>query len=419
VCGLYPAWIAARNSSLDPLREGGHQKTPNGSKRRLQSGLIVAQVAVATTLLLCGGLLIRSLIRVLDVNPGFDAKNLLTLQISLPPQRFVSPASRLNFYRTVLDRTARIPGVAAASGCTLLPFGYGESANTFEVVGRPKAAVEPYANLSTVAAGYFDTMKIPFLGGRGFSPDDRIGSDPVALIDQTMAQRYFPDGNPIGHQLKLPWDKPFTIVGVVGSVRTSGLEIEGRPTIYFSADQQPSTDLTLVIRSAITGGAIVNEVERIVASVDKDQPIYDVSSLQTRIDRSIKTRRFVVFLVVIFAAAGTVLASLGLYGLLAYTIALRRREIGIRMALGADRAAIMSLVYRGGLSLVLAGLVIGCIGAVGLHRYIDSQLFKTNFGDYRVWIAAIAIVGFTGVLACAVPALRSARLSPLESLRAE
>jgi len=123
--------------------------------------------------------------------------------------------------------------------------------------------------------------------------------------------------------------------------------------------------------------------------------------------------------VVIFAAAGTVLASLGLYGLLAYTIALRRREIGIRMALGADRAAIMSLVYRGGLSLVLAGLVIGCIGAVGLHRYIDSQLFKTKFGDYRVWIAAIAIVGFTGVLACAVPALRSARLSPLESLRAE
>jgi predicted permease len=418
LCGAYPAWNAARVATLGALKEGGHQRTTSANKRRLQNSLIVIQVGIATTLLLCGGLLIRSLIRLLDTPPGFDPRNVLTMQISLPPARYQTPESRAAFYGSVLDQIQHLPGVDSASACTLLPFGYGENFNTFEIPGKPKPAVDPYANLSQISPGFFETMKIPLVRGRGFLPSDRPNSELVTIIDDSMARTYFGTDDPIGRQVRLPW-ATYRIIGIAAGVKVASLDRLSRATFYFSADQVPVTDMTLVIRSRMPRQSLVASVQRIVKRVDTDQPVYDVFPLEDRIDHTLRTRRFVVSLILTFAASGALLAAIGLYGLLSYNIALRRRELGIRVALGAGSAAIAALVYRGGLVLVAVGLALGCAGAFAARRYIANQLYGTQFIDGATWFAVVAIIAGAGILACALPAFRAAQLDPMKSLRGE
>jgi predicted permease len=418
VCGAYPAWSATRSPTLDALKEGGHQRTASAARRRIQNALIVAQVGIATTLLISGALLIRSLIRILDSPTGFDARNVLTLQISLPPKRYATSESRAGFYTRVLEQIRRVPGVESASACTLLPFGWGENFNTFEIPGKPKPAVDPYANLSQIASGFFETMRIPLLRGHSFTPSDNLRSDLITVIDDSMARIYFAGEDPIGRQVRLPW-ATYRIIGVAGTVKTSSLEQESKPSFYFSSSQVPVTDMTLVVRTRLPQPAIVQSIEHIVQGLDKDQPVYDVSPLQARIDRTLRTRRFVASLILTFAASGAILAALGLYGLLSYSIALRRREFGIRVALGADARAVRRLVYRGGLAVVTAGLVLGCAGALAVRRYIASQLYATNFNDSLSWAVVLAVILGAGILACAIPARRAAKFDPEYSLRSE
>ncbi len=418
-CGLYPAWLATRVTVSRGLKEGGHQRTASGAQQRLRHSLIVGQVAIATTLLIGGGLLIRSLFRILDTSPGFEARNVLTLQVSLPRARYPNNESRGRFYQALLERIARSPGVEDASACTQLPFGYGESVNTFEILGRPKPRVDPYAILNNVLPGFFQTMRIPLLTGRGLNGQDRAGAQPVTVIDDVMAKRFFPGKDPVGQQIKMAWDKPFTIVGVVGSVKTSGLDLETRPVLYFSALQYPSTDMSLVIRSPLTTDSMTATVRQLVTEADKDQPVYNIAPMQTWIDRSLETRRLVVSLILVFAAAGTLLAALGLYGVLAYTIALRRREIGIRMVLGANSGLIASSIARRGMVLVFSGLIIGSAGALAVNRYIASQLYGASSRDGLTWVAVICVVTVTGLLASAIPAWRAAHFDPMEALREE
>jgi len=417
ICGAYPAWNATRFPTLDALKEGGHQRTTSANKRRLQNGLIVVQVGIATTLLICGGLLIRSLIRLLNTPPGFDPRNVLTMQISLPPARYPTPESRASFYGPVLDRIQHLPGVESAAGCTLLPFGYGENFNTFQIVGKPKP-IDPFANLNQATPGFFETMKIPLVRGRSLLPSDALNSELVTVIDGAMARGQFPGEDPIGRQVQLPW-ATYRIVGIAGSVKVANLEQPSRATLYFSANQVPGTDMTLVIRSRLSQRSLVASVEQIVRNFDKDQPVYDVFPLEARIDRTLRTRRFVASLILTFAASGAILAAIGLYGLLSYAIALRRRELGIRVALGAGRTAIARLIYRGGLVLIAAGLALGCAGAFAARRYIANQLYGTQFADGATWLVVIAIISAAGTLACALPAFRAAKLDPLESLRGE
>ena len=407
-CAIWPAWAAM---------QGGQPRTAGVVRHPLRHALVVGQVAVATTLLVSGGLLIRSLLRLLETPPGFDAHNVLTMQISLPRTRYRTDESRLQFYEAVVERVSRIPGVTSASACTQLPFGYGDNANTFEIVGRPKPRVEPYANLNNVLPGYLRTMRIPLVRGRWLTPQDRAGSQPVVLIDQTLATRYFAGEDPVGQQIRMPWDKPFTVVGIVGSVRTAGLDVDSRPTLYFSAGQYPGSDMTLVLRSARPDSAVADDVQRIVTRIDKDEPIYDVSPLGDRIAASTKTRRFVVLLVTAFAAVGTMLAALGLYGVLSFTVELRRHEIGIRAALGADRRRIALFVARGGAALAACGLLAGSAGAIAVHRYLGSRLYGVGLTDGATWATVIGMVALTCSLACALPAWRAARVDPMECLR--
>ncbi len=244
----------------------------------------------------------------------------------------------------------------------------------------------------------------------------------MALIDDTLARQSFaglhPGIDPVGQQLKMPWGT-FTIAGVVGGIKSNALDVENRPTIYFSAQQTPTPGTTLVIRSQLPVNTITEEVQRIVARIDPDEPVYNVTPLQTFVDRSVKTRRLVASLTTIFAVAGIALAALGLFGLLSYMIALRRREIGIRIAVGASGRAIALLVCRGGMPLVLSGAILGAFAAGGAQRLIASQLYGTRFGDAWTWVAVLGTVAATGLLACAGPAWRAARIDPMKALRAD
>ena len=396
-CGLYPAWTTTRTATT--------------GKRRWQQALIVGQVGIATTLLLSGGLLLRSFLLLLEAPLGFNPHNVLTMEISLPRLRYPTPESLTGFMTQVLQRTKQIPGVESASACSLLPFGYGENVSVFEVVGRPKARVSSYANVNHVASDYLKTLEIPLVRGRFFNAEETLGSQPVAVVDQTLSKRYFAGEDPIGRSLKTPAGT-HRIIGVVGSVKTTGVDVEAPPTIYFGGPAE-----TLVIRSKLPMAGLTMDVQRIVTQIDKDQPVHEVSLLETYVNHSLKTRRFVVFLVTLFGIAGALLSALGVYGLLSYSIAVRRREIGIRMAIGATGRAIAALVCFSGLRLVLAGAALGCGGAWAAHRYIATQLYGVGFNDAATWIAVASGILLAGLFACALPAWRAARTNVLESLR--
>ncbi|MGP0074808.1 MAG: ABC transporter permease [Bryobacteraceae bacterium] len=410
-CGLYPAWNATRGRPLEALKRGGLQGTASAGKRRWQQSLIVAQVGLATMLLLSGSLLLRSFLRLLETPLGFNPRDVLTMQIDLPRLRYPTPESRVRFFEQVVERTRRIPGVQSVAGCSLLPFGYGENVTPFEIAGRPKPRVNWYANVNNVSPDYLKTMEIPLFLGRFFTPEDLASPQPIAVIDDALARRFFADEDPLGQSIRTPWVTA-RIVGVVGSVKTTAIDIEAPPTIYFGGDAT-----TFVIRHQIPDGALASDFQSIVAEIDKDQPVYDIQPLETWVNHSLKTRRFVVFLVASFGVTGTLLSALGLYGVLSYWIAVRRRELGIRMALGATGVAIAKLVCSGGLRLVITGALLGCVGAVAAHRYIASQLYGVRFDDPITWLAAAIGALLIGVLACILPAWRAARTNVIESLR--
>jgi putative ABC transport system permease protein len=411
VCGIYPAWRASQAASL-------WQRTRSFTGSRWQRALIVTEVGIATAMTICGGLLIHSFVRVLEQPPGFDARGVATMTISLPPLRYSQPEARARFFDTVLKQTAAIPGVDSAGACTLLPFGWGENMNTFEIAGKAKPAVAQYADMNIVSRDYFEAMRIPLRRGRLFTSGDRFGGALTAIVDEAFARRFLPGDDPLGHQIKMPWrPELYTISGVVGSVKASALDLDPPPTIYFSVAQTPVTDMMLAIRSSLPANEIARDVQRITSALDRDQPVYDVAPLESRIDRTLETRRFAVWLMLLFAAAGTGLAALGLYGLLAYTVALRRREIGIRMALGAGRRNVAMLVCREGMTLVAAGMLAGSAIALAAYRFIASQMYGVGLNDRMTWIAAAGVFCVAGLIACALPAWRAMRLNPSEALK--
>jgi putative ABC transport system permease protein len=410
-CGLYPAWTASRGQPIDALHQGGHQRTAGFSKRRWQQGLIVLQVTIATTLLLSGVLLLRSFLRLINAPLGFEARGVLTFQIDLPRQRYPTPESRAQFFEQIAERSKRIPGVDFVAGCSLLPFGYGENVTPFEIAGSPKPRSNWYSNVNQVSPGYLAAMQIPLLRGRFFTPQELTAHEPVAVIDQAFAERFLPDQDPIGQTLQTP-RVTARIVGVVGGVKTTAIDLEAPPTIYF-----PGPATTFVLRSRLPLGPIAANLPGIVAQIDKNLPVYDVQPLEEWVNHSLKTRRFVAFLVAVFGISGALLSALGLYGVVSYWIAIRRREIGIRMALGATSGAIGAMVYSSGLRLVIAGTIFGCAGAAAAHRLIASRLYGVRFTDPVTWMAVAAAVLLAGIVACALPAWRAARTNALDALK--
>jgi putative ABC transport system permease protein len=366
LAGLYPALSVTREVSAEALREAGHQRTAAKGTRRWQQGLIVAQVAAATVMLVAGGLFTRSLISLLQVPLGFDAHNVTTIQISLPPGRYKDPSQRKHFWEAALGQIRALPGVTSVSSCTLLPFGYGENINVFSIEGKPKPKVEPFADINYVLPDYFATMRISLLSGRYLNAQDSEKPSPVVVIDDTLARNFFPGENPVGRRVRVPWGV-FEVVGVVGSVKNSALDLESAPEIYFPT---ASLGSTIVIRTERPSPGLSKLVAGIVSGIDSDQPIYDIFPEEEFVAKSLKTRRFVVWLVGVFAAIGTGLASLGVFNLLSYTVQMRRREIGIRMAVGASGGRIAYWICRSGAVLVFIGLVLGTIASLAGQDFL-------------------------------------------------
>jgi len=424
IFGLAPALKFSRPDLQETLKEGGRGAE---SQSRVRGLFVVTQVALSLMLLIGSGLMIKSFLKLLHVEPGFNAEALLTMEYRLPRTKYPELQQQWNFHQQVTERVRALPGVQSASVILALPYsGNGGTISFVPLNGtEPPKGQEPQAQRNIADPFYFQTMQIPLLKGRVFSDQDRIDAPPVAVINQTLAQKYWPNEDPVGRSVRLLGDSivknnlTATIIGVVGDVKHYGLDDRSEPQIYVAYAQNPFIFATLVVRTKVEPMSMANTVRKEVWSVDKDQPVWKVRTLQSLIDLSIGPRRFLMWLLIGLASLALLLASIGLYGVMSYTVTQCTHEFGVRMALGAGQLDISKLVLRRGLVLAAVGVAIGLLAAFGLTRLLTSLLFEVKPTDAFTFV--VVPVGLIGValMASYIPARRATKLDPLMALRYE
>ena len=423
--GLLPALQAAKPELVASLNEGGRSGTDTLARGRLRSALIVAEMALAMLLLVGAGLLLRSLLGLGRVDPGFAKNHVITFGLDLP-DRYGQP-QRVAFYRSLLDRVRATPGVRSASAAFPLPLSAGDVKTTFEVEGRPmKPSEYPVTTLHIIDRNYFRTLGIPLLSGRAFNlQDDAVGATPVVIISQKLAKQIFPGEDPIGRRIRPNissglGDAPMrVVVGVVGDVKAEGLGAPSIPESYLSYAQLPFAPMSVVVRTEIAPANMVPTLTTEVQSLDNALPLLRVKTLDEYVDDSIVGTRFETFLLGTFGGLAFLLTAVGLYGVISYTVAQRTREMGIRLALGADRNAILGMVVKNGTLLACTGTLIGLAAAFLLTRLMASLLFGVGPTDPLTFLCvAIALIA-VAVLASYVPARRASKVDPMVALRYE
>jgi predicted permease len=429
VFGLAPALQAANPNQVENLREGGRGSGAGRRHTRLSRVLVVSEVALSIILLAGAGLLLRSFWRVLEVRPGFNPSHLTTVQIWIPISN--NPANdpysveekRADFLLEVARRVSALPGVeqASLSGNDTLPMNSGRNYSPFSIQGRAaESERNPVADIAVVDTEYFRTMEVALIAGRNFSTLDTYKTKPVAVIDQTLARRYWPDGNALGQELKFGFGRGLqglTIVGVAGDIKSDGFEAPSVPHIYVALGQFAPVNAVVFLRGRGGVESLGEAVRHEVENVDPNVPVHSISSMDQIIARSVADRRFALELLGVFAAAALLLAAIGIYGVMSYSFSQRAHEIGIRLALGAQRTHILSMAIGEGMQLVAIGLPIGLIGAVALTRFVRSMLFGISPFDPVTFIAISAALAAVAFLACYVPAQRATRTDPLVALR--
>ncbi len=418
--GLAPALQASMPRLSPALQEGGRSDRGSGS-RRLRGLLVVSEVALALVLLAGAGLLLRSFVRLARVDSGVDTRNVLTVDVRLPRGRY-APPRQVAFFDELVTRLRALPGVRAAAGIYPLPLSGAEEGASFVVDGRPAAPDERVlAGPRFVSPGYFETMGIPVVRGRGFRDSDGREASPTLVINEAMARTYWPSGDPIGQRLAFSgvsgprvWRE---IVGVISDVHHSGLDRPSPPEVYCPFAQFPGPGLTLVLRTNGAPRDLVASVEAAVRSIDADQPITNVRTMDELLARSVAPRRFPLLLLGTFAGLALVLAAVGIYGVMSYLVAQRRHEIGIRMALGAEARDVRRLVVGQGMKLVLIGLALGAAGALVLTRVLQGLLFAVSATDPVTFVAVALLLVLVALAACWIPARRATRIDPLAALR--
>lgn len=423
IFGLVPALQVSRVHLNEALNEGGRGGMEGFGRRRLQNGLVIAEMALALVLLVGAGLALRSFAGILDVEPGFDPENLLTLSIALPEEQYTDqrPAE---FFQTLSERVSRIGGVTGVGATNILPISGDGSDWTYIVEGKPPAPGEPTPSgqWRVVTPGYFRTMKIPLLKGRMLSDDDRIGGTNVMVINSTMEALHWPAGDAIGKRIKLgvdtaqPWR---TIVGVVGDVRHFGLDKDVRQEMYFPSNQFPQAAMQVVVRTTGEPLDLVEAVKADARALDPDVPVANVSTMEYMVDKSVMGRKLNMGVLAAFAGLALLLATIGIYGLMSYSVAQRTREIGIRMALGASPAQVRRMVLRQGMATTLAGILIGLAGSFLLARLMESFLFGVAASDPPTYITVTLVLLIAALLACYLPARRATGVDPMVALRHE
>lgn len=423
VFGLTPAIFASRPDLNSALKDGARASGARGG--RLRAAFVVVEVALALVLLAGAGLLIRSFAALLSVDPGFRPEHVLTMQISLPGSgKYSEDASRVQFFRELTARVERLPGVTAAGAVSFLPLTGLAAATSLELVGRPAPpkGQGPVADVRIVSGDYFRAMGIPLLKGRLF--DEREGREraAAAVINETMARQMWPGEDPIGKKFVLSWNPPVVtdeVIGVVGDVLHEGLDARIRPMVYLGHPRTTYRALTLTVRAAGDPAALTSAVVGQVRAMDPEQPVANVRTLDEVAARSLGQRRVVTLLLAIFAGAALLLAAVGLYGVLAYLVVQRTREIGVRMALGASRADVLWIVVGQATRLAGAGLALGFAGAWALTRVMRTLLFDVTPTDPVTLGAVAGGLACVAVLASAIPALRALRVDPVVALRCQ
>ena len=424
IFGLAPALHSSKTDLSVSLKEGKRSSSEGRGRRRVRSALVISEFALAMVLLVGAGLLIKSFIRLIEVKPGFDPNNLLTMNVLLPSSRYTKPAEMTNFYRTVIERFHNLPGVRAAGAVFGLPLGEMGVRGDFTIEGQPPPPTGVLVSKLVVSPDYFRAMAIPLLNGRVFADSDTEKSAQVVIISENMAEMFWPGEDPIGKRLHPGFrSKPMcTVVGVVGNVHQNGFAKNAPLAIYMPHTQGPVFLLNaaaFVVRTENDSQSMLNSFRREVQEVDKELPLYDIRSMEQLVSRSVSEPRFNMVLLAVFSFLALALASVGIYGVMAYSVAERTREIGIRMAMGAQRNDVLKLVLRQGTTLIVVGIGLGLLAAFALTRVMASYLFQVSATDPATFAGIALLLSAVALLACYVPARRATKLDPMVALRYE
>jgi putative ABC transport system permease protein len=422
--GLVPALESARLNLNGSLKEGGKGSAGQGARnRRLRNALVIAEVALALVLLAGAGLLIKSFVRLQEVDPGFHRENLLTMVVRLPGGKYEEDRQLVAFFHQAAERIRAVPGVRGAGTVSYLPFYGGPgSATSFSVEGRPAPppGEAPTTDVRVTDAGYFGAMGIPLLQGRNFTGVEVREARHVVLVNAAMARQIFPGENPLGKRILVEMSSeavPTEIVGIVGDVKFASLAEEVRPTVYMPMAELPYSLMTLVIRTTGDPGALAPTARRVLREIDPDQPVSDIRTMNQVMSEAVGRNRFNTLLLGLFAGLATLLAAVGIFGVMSSSVTLRTREIGLRVALGARQGQVLALILKQGLLLTLAGVALGLAGAVALTRLLAGLLFGVGSTDPATFTAIALLLTLVSAIACYIPARRAARVDPLIALR--
>jgi putative ABC transport system permease protein len=425
ISGLAPALQSSRLDLTEALKDRSDSPTAAGpgARHRLRGFLGVFETATALVLLIGAGLLIRSFGKLLDVNPGFRTRDLVTARVSLLGPRYDSPGARLAYFRDVLSRLSALPGVKSAAFVNAPPLGGATGIRIgVDIEGGAKFQSDAglTAGYGVISPDYFQVMGISLFGGRSFTEQDTLGSTPVAIVSQSMARRAWPGQNPLGKHFSFAWQsgRPFEVVGVVSDVRGTNLAEQPWPTMYFPIAQQPQNDASLVIHTT-EAGAVKAALPGVVRSVDKDGPISSLSTMEQLVSRSVAAPRFRTLLLGIFAGLAFFLAVVGIYGIISYSVSQRTHEIGLRMALGAERRDVVRLVVGQGMRQTLIGVAAGLVAALGLTRLLASYLYSVRPTDPWTFLVVSVVMLAVALLASYIPARRATKIDPLVALKCE
>jgi putative ABC transport system permease protein len=427
VFGLLPALQATRLSLNETLKEGGRSSSEGAGPRRTRNLLVVAEVSLSLILLVGAGLMIKSFLRLSEVNPGFRPDHLLTLRMSPTISKFHDQDEGVAFYQQVIQRMAELPGVESVGAITHPPLSHLNLRLAFAIEGRPPAAPgeEPSVEARAISPDYFQTMDIPLIKGRDFTPHDNRKSAPVVIINEAMARRYWQDEDPIGKRLSLEGlgaPLALEIVGVVGNVKHWGLDQDVRDELYWPLFQRPLVFMTLMIRTKTDPAVLADAVRREAAAIDKDQPVYMVKTMDQWVSESVAQRRLNMLLLAVFAAVAIILAAVGIYGVMSYSVTQHTREIGIRVALGARAGDVLRQIVGQGMMLATAGVAIGVAAAYMMAKLLSGfsgLLYGVTATDPTTFAGIALLLLVVALVACWMPARRATKVDPMVALRYE
>ncbi|HLW75612.1 MAG TPA: ABC transporter permease, partial [Bryobacteraceae bacterium] len=422
VAGAFPAWRGSRIDVSEALKQSAGRSASEGGARRTRGVLVAVEVALSLMLLAGAGLMIRSLWLLTGVNPGFDAKNVQTMIMSIPAN-VKEPLAVEQFYQQALDRVRTVAGVESVGLIDSVPF-RGGSVQPFTIEGRPAApfAQQPTVRVRAISAGYLRTMRIPLMGGRDIADTDVATSPKVVLISEAMARKFWPGEDAVGKRLRLSFrpDEICQVAGVVGDVKQNGLDAkEAAPTLYTAESQTGNHGMTIVARSQTTAAALIAPITREMRQLAPDQPVRRVRSMQEIVDASVSNRSMSMWMLAAFAGLALALAGFGLYSVLAYTVRRRVREIGIRMALGASAGDVLKIVVWDGMKPTMAGIAIGLGGAFALSSLLGSLIYGIRASDPLTFGAVTLALIAVALAASVLPAWRATRVDPIQVLREE